>query len=223
MSATLVAPPTYKTLADLVEQIGSVPLSRIPLVPAPGTARDADVLLAWERDKRLYELVDGVLVEKPMGYYESWLATILIKLLGNFLDEHDLGIALGEAGTLRLAPGLVRIPDVSFISWERFPRRRLPKNPMPDLAPDLAVEILSAGNTEPEMARKLREYFASGTRLVWMVDPETRTARVFTSPTSFSVVPEDGELEGGDVLPGFRVSLHGWFERAGSREDRPNE
>src|SRR4051794_2725416 len=107
MSATTLAPPTHKTLADLLEQIGSVPLSRIPLVPAPGTARDTDVLLGRERDRRLYELVDGVLVEKPMGYYESWLATILIKLLGNFLDEHDLGIALGEAGTLRLAPGLV--------------------------------------------------------------------------------------------------------------------
>jgi Uma2 family endonuclease len=87
--------------------------------------------------------------------------------------------------------------------------------PLPLLAPDLAVEILSASNTEAEMRRKVREYFEAGSRLVWLVDPESRTARVFTGPELFSIVAEGGELDGGPVLPGFRVSLRQWFERAG--------
>jgi Uma2 family endonuclease len=206
-----------KTLADLVAGIGSVPLERIPFPPAPGMATEADVFQRPGGEKRLYELVDGMLVEKPRGYYESLVAAILIQALRNFLDENDLGIALGADGALRLAPGLVRIPDVSFVSWDRFPGRMLPAEPIPDLAPDLAVEVLSAGNTEAEMARKVREYFAAGCRLAWLVDPKTRTARVFTGPDTFTVVAEDGELDGGEVLPGFRVSLREWFERAGSR------
>jgi Uma2 family endonuclease len=195
-----------------------VPLERIPFPPAPGSATEADLLTASRGEKRLYELVDGVLVEKAMGYYESLLAGLLLRLLWNFLDEHDLGIALAPDGTLRLMPGLVRMPDVSFLCWDRFPGRRLPAEAIPDLAPDLAVEILSEGNTEAEMARKVGEYFRAGARLVWLVDPRERSARVFTSPQTFSTVTEEGALDGGAVLPGFQVSLRDWFERAGPRD-----
>jgi len=218
MSAAL-APAADETLEDLLRQIGSVPLSRIPKVPAPGTATEQDVVAALEAvDKRLYELVDGVLVEKPMGYYESWLAMILAKSLGNYLDEHNLGIALGEAGALQLTPGLVRIPDVSFISWERLGGRRLPRKKVPALAPDLAVEILSESNTRAEISRKLDDYFGAGTRLVWVVDPVPRSAAVHKSPTEFVIVTVDGTLDAEDVLPGFRVSMRDWFERAGEFE-----
>src|SRR5204862_8329998 len=134
------------------------------------------------------------LVEKPRGYYESIVAGILIQILWNFLQQNDLGTVLGEAGTLRLAPGLVRVPDVSFISWDRFPNRELPAEPIPDLSPDLAVEVLSEGNTPAEMERKLREYFAAGVRLVWYVDPTPRTVRVYTSPTELRVLGEQDTL-----------------------------
>ena len=82
---------------------------------------------------------------------------------------------------MRLAPGLVRIPDVSFVSWDRFPDRRVTREPVPAIAPDLAVEVLSESNTKAEMDRKLREYFAAGARLVWYLDPEDRTVRVYTA------------------------------------------
>jgi Uma2 family endonuclease len=216
--AASIAPPTATTLADLWRQIGSVPLDRIPVPPPVGLATEADVLAVRDRERRLYELVDGVLVEKPMGYYESILAGTLIQLLRNYLDEHPMGTVLGEAGLLQLAPGLVRIPDVSFVSWDRLPGRKLPKSPILDVGLDLAVEILSAGNTEAEMTRKVGEYFAAGARLVWLVDPDTRTARVFLDPENATQVKEDEELDGGSVLPGFRVSLREWIERAGLRE-----
>ena len=117
-------------------------------------------------------------------------------------------------GTLRLMPGLVRIPDVAFIAWERFPNQRLPAEPIPGVAPDLAVEVRSECNTEAEMERKLVEYFATGVRMVWYLDPKSRTARVYTSPTAVRILTEADTLEGDPVLPGFRLPVREWFEQA---------
>jgi Uma2 family endonuclease len=114
---------------------------------------------------------------------------------------------------VRLVPGLVRIPDVAFFAWERFPNRRRPAQRVPDLVPDLAVEILSEGNTEGEMKRKLDEYFGAGVPLVWYVEPEPRTVRVYTSPTECRLLTEDDLLDGGPALPGFQLSIRDWFER----------
>jgi Uma2 family endonuclease len=216
MTTLTTVPPAMETVADLLDRLG-VPPDRIRLHPAPGTATEADVLAAIEGEKRLCELVDGVLVEKPMGFYESVLAGILIGFLRAFLEQHDLGILSVPDGTVRLVPGLVRIPDVAFFSWDRFPNRELPAEAIPDLAPDLAVEVLSEGNTEAEMERKLREYFGAGVRLVWYLDPRTRTAQVFTSPNNAHLVLEDDALDGGAVLPGFRPTLRELFDRAGTR------
>jgi Uma2 family endonuclease len=220
MTTLVTARPAIDTLADLVERLGGVPLERIRAHPAPGTATEEDVLVRPNGEKRLCELVDGVLVEKPMGYYEALLAGILIHLLHVHLEQHDLGIVLGADGTLRLMPGLVRLPDVAFISWGRFPNRELPAEPIPDLVPDLAVEVLSKTNTDAEMERKLHEYFAAGVHLVWYLDPEGRTARVYTSPTDVRLLQEDDTLEGGDVLPGFQLPIREWFDRAGRRPVR---
>jgi len=149
-----------------------------------------------------------------MGVYESRLAVVLIHFIETFLDVHKLGIALGESAFLKLRPDLTRAPDVSFIAWDRFPDRRLSHAPVWTVAPDLAVEILSPSNTEKEMQRKLREYFETGVRLVWYVEPELRTAKVYTSPDRFTVVRTEEVLDGRDVLPGFQLRLKDWFTRA---------
>jgi Uma2 family endonuclease len=213
------APPRTKieTLADLVKRLGDIPLERIRAHPAPGTATEADLLNESGDDYKMCELVDGMLVEKPMGFYESMLAVVLAQLLRNFLDQHDLGIVAGEEGALRLAVGLVRKPDVSFIAWEHLPNEELPDEPIPGLAPDLAVEVLSKSNTEAEISRKLQEYFAAGTRLAWVLDPKRRTVRVHTSPTEFRLLQESDTLDGGEVLPGFQLPIREWFERAPRR------
>jgi Uma2 family endonuclease len=113
---------------------------------------------------------------------------------------------------MRLAPGLVRIPDISFISWDRLPDRRVPREPIPDLAPDLAVEVISRHNTRQEMDRKLQDYFAAGVRLVWHVyHSPRREVWVYVSPTEHSVVREDETLDGGAVLPGFQLALADLF------------
>src|SRR5438067_3818469 len=113
MSTATIARPKIDTLQDLLDRLGDIPLKRVRFHPAPGTATEADVLVLIEGEKRLFELVDGVLVEKAMGYYESLLAGILIRLLGAFLEEHDLGFLLPADGALEMLPDLVRIPDVS--------------------------------------------------------------------------------------------------------------
>ena len=116
------------------------------------------------------------------GDQRSWKRLCALVYKPGGLRTDRLGIVSGEAGTLRLMPGLVRIPDVAFVSWRHFPNRRLPRRRIPDLVPDMAVEVLSEGNTEAEMANKLQEYFIAGVPLVGYVDPEARTVQVYTSP-----------------------------------------
>jgi Uma2 family endonuclease len=216
------------TLADLLERFGDIPPYRIRLFPAPGTATEQDVLKIQARTDRLCELVEGVLVEKTMGVRESGLAMMLGWFLIDFVEKKDLGMVTGPDGTLRLLPGLVRIPDVAFISWDRLPQRTYPDEPIPDLAPDLAVEVLSKDNTRGEMQRKLKEYFLAGTRLVWYVDPVKRTVRVYTAPDQSTLLHQGESLDGGEVLPGFTLPLERLFARlspprgSGRKVQKPN-
>jgi Uma2 family endonuclease len=219
MTAGTTSTTAIVTLADLLEQLGDIAPARVRFRPVPGTATEKDVLAIHDREDRLYELVDGVLVEKAMGFRESLLAGMLIELLRGFVRARNLGLVTAPDGMMRLAASLVRIPDVAFISWDRFPNRRVPTEPIPDVAPDLAVEVLSAGNTPGEMARKRQDYFAAGVHLVWQVDSNTRTVEVFTAPGQSTVLHETQSLTGGTVLPGFTLPLQELF----SELDRQGE
>jgi Uma2 family endonuclease len=201
--------PTW-TVSRLRRHFGMIPAGRILMDPAPGTATEQDVLRINQSGDHLYELVDGVLLGKPMGSIESILAGILMQHINNFLDVHELGVALGPDGMLRLVPGLVRIPDISFITWDRLPKGPVPK--VPALAPDLAVEVISEGNTKKEIDRKLCEYFENGTRLAWVVYPKSRTVVVYTSLESTRRLRSPQTLTGGRVLPGFRLPLSRLFD-----------
>ncbi|HKM52429.1 MAG TPA: Uma2 family endonuclease [Isosphaeraceae bacterium] len=211
MTAAVVSPPDLRTLADLLVQLGDISPARVLLRPRPGDATEEDLLELLKQKRGLYELVDGVLVEKGMGIRESLLAVALAGVLRAFVLPRNLGIVCGADGMLRLFPGLVRGPDVAFISWGRIPTRRVPTEPVPELAPDLAVEVLSDCNTPREMARKRREYFDAGVTLVWQVDPNARTVAVYTAPEQATVLNEAQTLDGGTVLPGFTLLLRDLF------------
>ena len=206
-----MATATDRTLADLLERLGGISPARVRLHPSPGDATEQDVLDLDDHEDILCELVDGVLVEKVMGFLESTIAATLIQLLKNFLETHNLGIVAGADGMLRLQPGLVRIPDVSFLSWDRLPNREFPRQAIPPIAPDLAVEVLSDSNTRKEMCIKLRDYFGAGTRLVWYIDPDDRTATTYLDPDHPVVLDEGQTLDGGAVLPGFTVPVRRLF------------
>jgi Uma2 family endonuclease len=195
----------------LRRHFGMIPAERILLDPAPGTATEDDVLRINERKERLCELVDGVLVEKAMGTKEGLLGVWLAHLIWDYLVKHPIGLALGGDGMLRLIPGLVRVPDVSFLSASRLPAGKLPDEAITSLGPDLAVEVISKGNTKKEIDRKLREYFASGTRLAWVVYPKTETVEVYISASKKKTFRQSQTLDGGDVLPGLRLPLRRLF------------
>ncbi|MEX0611233.1 MAG: Uma2 family endonuclease [Pirellulales bacterium] len=207
----------FITAAEMQEQLGGIPLERIRMVPPPGMATEQDLLRLLDSENRICELVDGVLVEKTMGYYESCLAMALGYFIQDFLNRHDLGIVLGEGGTLRILSDQIRVPDVAFLSWQHFPKRVLPAEPVPAIAPDLAVEVLSSGNTRAEMERKLDDYFAAGVKLVWFIDPASQSATVYEERDRPCQLSLSDSFSGGSVLPGFELPLKQLFAKAGRR------
>ncbi len=208
---------TTKSMADFLRDLGDVPPERVRMIPPPSTATLADLIEANENGNGLpCEWIDGTLVEKAMGQYESWLAAIISYLFMDHLTKHDVGMLLGEAGVLRILPNIGRAGDVTFIAWTSLPDGRpLPReDSVPELVPDLVVEVLSESNRPGEMARKRREYFTAGVKQVWEIDPETQTARAYTGEDAFADVPAGGTLMANDVLPGFSLSLAYVFARA---------
>jgi Uma2 family endonuclease len=146
-TTTKTFPPNHRTIAELLKQLGNIPAERVRFRPYPGTATEREVIEVHDRENRLCELVDGTLVEKVRGFDESIFAVYLAGSLLNYLHTHDLGKVLGADGMMRLFPGLVRIPDVAFISWGRYPQGKRRRGEIPTVAPDLVVEVLSKGNT----------------------------------------------------------------------------
>ena len=206
---------TVPTFEEVVRRLGDIPLDRILARPYPGSATEEDVIECKAKTGRLCELVDGILVEKAMGYYEDRLGIVLAAFLELFYGDNAPGIVLGATGMMRTDEVQVRMPDVAFYSWDQFPGRILPPGQILDRRPELAVEILSPKNTRAEMDRKRREYFNGGTKIVWQVYPKTKTVRVYTSITKYTELGADDTLDGGAVLPGFSLSIRRWFERAG--------
>ena len=212
--STLTSPATknpHQTIQDLLDRLGNVPPSRVRMQPHPGTATEKDVVFVQDHENRTCELIDGTLVEKGMGFGESVVAAILIAVLEPFVRSRGLGVVSGPDGAMKFKLGLVRAPDVAFISRARLRRKKVADTPIPGVIPDLAIEIISKSNTRGEMERKRREYFAAGVKLVWMIDRRARRATVYTSAEDASVVSESGELDGGDVLPEFVLSLKWLF------------
>src|SRR5262249_43304702 len=149
------------------------------------------------------ELVDGILVAKPMGYFESKIALALAYFVQQYLDVNPIGEVAGADGPCETLPNHARKPDFSFTSFARICSQSKPTRKALPFSPDLAVEVLSPGNTTAEMDKKLREYFTTGARLVWYLEAELQTARVFTSVDQWEDIGRDGTLRGLDVLPGF--------------------
>lgn len=212
---TLVAPapdtsPPPRTLADVLHALGDIDAERIRWHPLPGTATVEDAVEINERKEGLVELVDGVLVEKAMGFPEGILAASIIEIIGAFVRARNLGIVGGADTMMRLFPNLLRIPDVCFFTWERV-KGRIPTEAAPVISPNLAVEVVSPGNTRSEMDRKVAEYFQYGTQAVWLVDPKTRTVTVYSSVDRFETLSENDVLSGGSVLPGFALEVRKLF------------
>jgi Uma2 family endonuclease len=165
-------------------------------------------------DDMLYEVVDGQVVEKTMSARETEIASILVGLLTPYLRTNRLGKVVGEM-LFRINPenDLRRRPDVAFVSHARWPfNRRVPKVTPWDMVPDLAIEVISESNSAYEVLEKVREYFAAGVSQVWVVYPDQAQVYLYASPTQIQVLKIGQELDGGDLLPGFRLPVAVLFE-----------
>jgi Uma2 family endonuclease len=205
-------PATLKleTWADKLHALGDVPAERVIWLGREAT--EADLLRMIEGEpKRLVELIDGFLVEKAAGFHEGMLAVWIGTCLNNFVVPRRLGLVGGADEPMRLLPGVIRLPDVCFVSWARLPTPNAHRRPVARFAPDLAVEVLSRRNRRREIARKRREFFTAGTRLMWVVDPRRRTVAVYTDPDTHTILSGGDTVAGGDVLPGFAISLTDLF------------
>ena len=209
--ATATEPATTSSFAAILERLGGIDPGRVRVLGGLAAATEDDLIRENERGLTISELVDGLLVEKGMGFTESAFAMFFGGLLNAFVIPRNLGVVSGEAGMMRLHPGMIRVPDVAFTSWDRFPGRTYMKTPVAGFAPDLAIEVLSQSNTKAEMARKRADYFAAGVRLVWEVDLEARTVAVYDSPQGATILDATMTLDGGAVLPGFALPLDGLF------------
>ena len=182
--------------------------SYVPPMTSSGLLTAEELLHLSIPDKRA-ELVRGVLVvREPPGGRHGRIAMNLGVELANYARTHELGVVYAaETGfTLARHPDTVRAPDVAFVSRERLPS----PEPVgfPDLAPDLVVEILSPGDRPGEVLGKVADWLSAGTRLVWVIDPERRLARVYRQDGTERIIDAEEMLDGEDVVPGFSCPLN---------------
>jgi Uma2 family endonuclease len=166
----------------------------------------ADELLKLPRGRFRYRLVKGELITmSPAGSEHGVIIMNLAAPLAHYVKANKLGIVFGaETGfIIEENPDTVLAPDVAFISREHIPESGIPKKYWPG-APDLAVEVLSPGDTTREVEKKVNQWLAAGARLVWTVNPKRRTITAHRASDDASTFSETDELDGEDVVPGFR-------------------
>src|SRR5436190_11179976 len=158
----------------------------------------------------IYEVVNGELVMSPKNnWYHGRICTRLLTGLQNFVSQHRLGAVLDSSTGFWMFNRNCRAPDISFVPKARLKAIGFGPNEKRFFpgAPDLAVEILSPNNTRAEIDERLKDFFSSGTRLAWVVDPETESVEICCSLTERKLLGSGAFLDGEDVLPGFRYAI----------------
>ena len=178
------------------------------LKPAPITADEFDRMGDAAHG---YELVDGHLLEKPMSVLADYTSARTVRKVGDYLDDHPVGIVLGSESGFRLgvpdARRQVRKPDVSVVAMEQVQQQGLPEGSITG-RPLLAFESVSPKDQTYELEQKLSEYRRAGVPLIWIVYAGLRVGRVMDADGSTRLIAEEGGVfDGGDVLPGLRIPL----------------
>jgi len=155
------------------------------------------------------ELVDGEVVEMaPPGPIHSRTDGRLQRRLGSFVEQHGLGEVFPNSGfILRRNPDVVRAPDHAFVRAERIAEDPPPSVGWWELVPDLVVEVVSPNDGAQQIADKVQDYLTAGVRLVWVVYPLKKCVHVYSPDAPVRFLVGDAELDGEDVVPGFRLPL----------------
>ncbi|MGI8496258.1 MAG: Uma2 family endonuclease [Gemmatimonadaceae bacterium] len=174
----------------------------------------AEQLLVSPLARERVELVAGAIRPMtPTGAPHACISSNLLIALGRHVKDRALGALFPEqAGfLLRRSPDTVRCPDIAFVAAHRLPPGGVRQGYL-DVAPDLAVEILSPSDRPPAVSSKVSEYLEAGVRGVWIVDPDSRTVTIFARDGRAEVRQESDVLDGGDVVPGFVCGVSSLFE-----------
>jgi len=185
-----------------------MPNERVYVGIMPPVRMTAEELLHTSIPDKRVELIRGVLVvREPAGYRHGRVSMNLAFLLSKHVEGTEAGqVVSGDTGfKLTSDPDTVRAPDVALISRERLPDPQT--RGFPALGPDLVVEVLSPEDRPGETLAKVGEWLEGGARLVWVIDPERRVARVYRQDGTETHVADSAMLEGEDVLPGFSCTL----------------
>lgn len=172
--------------------------------PAPSRPITAEEFLYMPESDGA-ELLDGRIVEKCMGNESAWLGGRILVLISRYIEGKRLGRVFGSEAGLRVwrdHPNRVRKPDVTFFRS----RRRPPVGWEEQIVPDLIVEVVSPNDKADDLEEKLAQFREAGIPLIWVVYPGTRSAHILTQSARIEVRPT-GVLDGGDILPGFTLSL----------------
>ncbi len=212
--STVLTEPHGGTLADLLHEQGDIDPARVLLPPPPGTASEEDLLRLPPDLQQVTELVDGTLVVKATGAPESWLAMYFAMLLGRHEELFRTLVVLGPDGYTRYFGNNVRMSDIAVFLRSQLPDGKLPRQPICPVPPQLAIQVLSRGNTRGEMDKKRRLFFKSGVKYVWEINPRRRKAVIFMSPDDFTELGEEGRLECPEFPPGFVLTLRDWLDAA---------
>jgi Uma2 family endonuclease len=190
--------------------------------PSPGASPTASVgIIEPVNDEILYEVVDNQIQElPPMSARETNLASTLIRILSSFAWNAGLGRVQMEMLFLIIpAKNLQRRPDLSFVSFKRWPRGRVvPKTNAWDVVPNLAIEVVSPTNTANGVMEKIHEYFEAGVERLWVIYPEFAEIYDYNSSTSVQILTRGQTIDGGTVLPGLQLPLMELFEDESAQE-----
>lgn len=173
-------------------------------MPTTRTWTEAE-LMALPEDGLKRELVGGEIVVSPAGAPHGRVIVELILALAAHVKALRLGHVFDSSTGCWLSSGNLRVPDLCFVSRDRMPGEIPPG--FLRVPPDLVVEVLSPGDSPREMEAKIADYLASGVRLAWILDPRTRRAAIHRPGAPPRDVDAAGDLDGEDVVPGFRCRL----------------
>ena len=183
------------------------------LAPAGEFWTDEELMALPDNEGQRYELWDGeLIIMNPATVGHEEISFRLLMALGMFVEKHRLGQVYGGNLGCRLDPLTVYAPDISFVSKERWRTMQYDADKFFQAAPDLAVEVLSPGDTTRQTESKIADYFRHGTRLAWLVNPRPLQVRVYQRPGEHVLLEGgDAQRDGGDLLPGFKHRLRKLF------------
>ena len=186
----------------------------VPAIVAPKIWTDEE-FMALPDDGHHYEIINGELIAMGnSGALHGYVCSTLMILLGGYVRQHNLGAMLDSSTAFKMKNGNKRSPDIAFFAKERLQGIAVLPSGYLEGAPDLAVEVLSPGNTVEEIDDKLTEYFENGSRLVWVINPTQHYVLVYRSAQEPDrLLKEKDSLDGEEVIPGFTLAIADLFQK----------